>query len=285
MDLDSKIALAAAGVITATTLVGTLFLVSEHRLPAGASAHSATSARPFVVTPLELIARDGVLRLRGEVADLDSKLRLLRPAQLLWGKAHVIDELRISPAQPAFWWHDRPINVLARLKALDTFDVQLDRNGIRLAGVASNAAQLSRIAGQAGDWFAPGLSVDNQIILDVRNDVLPLADNVFLNETIEFDTGSANVQARWHERLQEIAIFLVEDGRPVTVLGHTDRTGDAAANLTLSQARADTVRMLLIAYGVPAGQLKSIGMGDQQPIADNASETGRQHNRRIEFAS
>jgi K(+)-stimulated pyrophosphate-energized sodium pump len=63
--------------------------------------------------------------------------------------------------------------------------------------------------------------------------------------------------------------------------GYTDNTGDAAANMRLSQARADSVRAELIQLGVGADRLEAQGYGDQHPVADNSTEEGRQKNRRI----
>ena len=62
--------------------------------------------------------------------------------------------------------------------------------------------------------------------------------------------------------------------------GHTDSSGDATANLGLSQRRAIAVRRELIARGVPPTALKSVGYGAEQPIADNETEDGRAKNRR-----
>ena len=62
--------------------------------------------------------------------------------------------------------------------------------------------------------------------------------------------------------------------------GHTDSSGDATANLGLSQKRAVAVRRELIARGVPAAALRAVGHGADVPVADNASEDGRAKNRR-----
>ena len=65
--------------------------------------------------------------------------------------------------------------------------------------------------------------------------------------------------------------------------GYTDNTGDATANLELSQQRADAVRDYLMEQGIDGGRLVATGYGDANPIGDNDTEAGREENRRTEF--
>ena len=65
--------------------------------------------------------------------------------------------------------------------------------------------------------------------------------------------------------------------------GYTDNVGDAKANLRLSRARANSVKVFLVKRGVNAKRLIARGYGETKPIAPNTTEAGRQKNRRIEF--
>ncbi len=69
----------------------------------------------------------------------------------------------------------------------------------------------------------------------------------------------------------------------IEIGGHTDNTGDAAANVALSQARADAVRNALLKAGVDPANLVAKGYGSAQPVASNDLLEGRFRNRRIEY--
>ena len=67
------------------------------------------------------------------------------------------------------------------------------------------------------------------------------------------------------------------------IIGHTDKTADAAYNMKLSQERAQAMKEYLVAQGADPSKLMTKGMGESDPIADNSTEQGRFRNRRIEF--
>jgi outer membrane protein OmpA-like peptidoglycan-associated protein len=65
--------------------------------------------------------------------------------------------------------------------------------------------------------------------------------------------------------------------------GYTDNVGDPAANLHLSQQRADTTAQAIVANGISASRLSAEGFGEQYPVGSNDNEEGRQRNRRIDL--
>jgi len=71
--------------------------------------------------------------------------------------------------------------------------------------------------------------------------------------------------------------------RAVVVEGHTDSQGSDSYNQTLSQNRADSVKVFLLEQGVAASRITSIGKGETSPIASNDTSSGRQLNRRVEI--
>jgi OOP family OmpA-OmpF porin len=72
-------------------------------------------------------------------------------------------------------------------------------------------------------------------------------------------------------------------GSVIEISGHTDNVGEEAANVQLSQERANSVRQFLIDQGVDANALTTAGYGSSKPVANNDSFDGRFKNRRIEF--
>jgi outer membrane protein OmpA-like peptidoglycan-associated protein/uncharacterized protein YidB (DUF937 family) len=103
---------------------------------------------------------------------------------------------------------------------------------------------------------------------------------------INFPTASAQIPPESTEYLNMAAAAIknAPAGTVIEIDGHTDNTGDASANLQLSQQRADAVRDYLVGQGVSATSLITKGFGDTKPIASNDSEEGKFRNRRIEFA-
>jgi outer membrane protein OmpA-like peptidoglycan-associated protein len=70
----------------------------------------------------------------------------------------------------------------------------------------------------------------------------------------------------------------------LVIVGHTDSQGSEAFNRNLSEQRANAVRSLIVANGVPAAHVQTQGAGESQPVADNNTASGRALNRRVEIA-
>ncbi|MFP2912449.1 OmpA family protein [Pyxidicoccus sp. 3LFB2] len=110
-------------------------------------------------------------------------------------------------------------------------------------------------------------------------------DRLELRERIAFDSGTATLQARSFPLLDNVARVLLAHPElsPVLVESHTDNRGDAEANRTLSQARAEAVRDYLVAQGVSARRLEARGHGPDRPVTSNETSQGREANRRVDL--
>jgi len=83
--------------------------------------------------------------------------------------------------------------------------------------------------------------------------------------------------------IQKLADFLQKHPeRRILIEGHTDNIGSTASNEVLSRRRADAVNAALVGMGVAAQRADTVGYGAQYPIADNATDTNRALNRRVE---
>ncbi len=104
-------------------------------------------------------------------------------------------------------------------------------------------------------------------------------------EKVYFDTNKATIQQRSFALLDDVAAVLGRHPEITKVLveGHTDSTGAADYNMSLSDARAKAVKEYLVGKGVAAERLDAQGFGQTKPIADNKTKAGRDENRRVEF--
>ncbi len=112
---------------------------------------------------------------------------------------------------------------------------------------------------------------------DARGEVFSLAGDAFAS-------GKAALTPSAAASLTTLAAYLqAGPSVGVKIEGHTDNQGNPAANLALSQRRADAVREALVAAGVPRARVQAAGRGQLQAVADNATSAGRAKNRRVEI--
>jgi outer membrane protein OmpA-like peptidoglycan-associated protein len=113
--------------------------------------------------------------------------------------------------------------------------------------------------------------VGNQIILNMPSN-------------ITFQTDSATVNSAFNDTLVSVGLVLKKFNKTIVdVTGHTDNTGSDAHNQDLSQRRAVAVATILANQGVDQRRFYIEGKGESDPIASNATESGRSQNRRVEI--
>jgi outer membrane protein OmpA-like peptidoglycan-associated protein len=102
---------------------------------------------------------------------------------------------------------------------------------------------------------------------------------------LEFQTGSSRFTPASASELREIAdVLKAHPEARADVNGYTDDSGDDAANLRLSEARANATMNQLASLGVDRSRMSAQGYGESHPVADNATAEGRQRNRRVEIS-
>ena len=115
------------------------------------------------------------------------------------------------------------------------------------------------------------VNTGNQLIVTLPQDIL-------------FATDSASLTGALQNDLRAVAASLNNyPNTTVNVIGHTDNVGEAAYNQSLSERRAQAVSSVLINAGVSPSRIRSIGRGENQPVASNLDASGRQQNRRVEI--
>ena len=109
-------------------------------------------------------------------------------------------------------------------------------------------------------------------------------DQIEIQEAVEFETNSDEIEDDSFELLNQVAGVLTTASyiTRVRVEGHTDDRGSAESNLDLSERRANAIRDYLVAAGVTQ-TIDATGFGEEQPVADNETSSGRRQNRRVEF--
>ncbi len=114
-------------------------------------------------------------------------------------------------------------------------------------------------------------TADNRLKLDIPSD-------------ISFDTNRADIRPNFRAILDKFAASLIENpATRITIIGHTDNTGNDAINDPLSLERAARTRDYLTARGIAPARLNVDGRGSHEPVASNDTSAGRAQNRRVEI--
>ncbi|MDN5787495.1 OmpA family protein [Pseudorhodobacter sp.] len=145
--------------------------------------------------------------------------------------------------------------------------------GAGIGGIigASLDQQARDLRGSLGDDRIGVTNTGSELVVNLPQDIL-------------FATDSANLTGTLTRDLQAVSRNLLNyPDSTIQVVGHTDNTGAAAYNQSLSQRRAGAVAGVLQANGVPAGRIVAFGRGEDQPIASNLTVAGRAQNRRVEI--
>ncbi len=143
-----------------------------------------------------------------------------------------------------------------------------------IAASASPVSPNVTVADQPGTTFTAALggASSNDAATFPGPRTIPFVKNV---------VGSAwdNEQTSYFLHLRDH--LLTHPGASITITGHSDADGDATANVRLSLLRAEQVKEALAKMGAPAAAIHTIGMGAEQPIADNITSKGKAQNRRV----
>lgn len=142
--------------------------------------------------------------------------------------------------------------------------------GLGAAGGANLDRQEAELRGQLGSNVGI-VNNGTSLVVTLPQDILFAVDSTALTGALQNDLFSVAASLNRYP------------DTTVNVIGHTDNTGAASYNQDLSQRRAQAVASVLINAGVTPQRIRSIGRGEDAPIASNLTPEGRQQNRRVEI--
>lgn len=265
------------------------FSLEARHLPAP-EADAATRAAPEVTLTL---SPDGLVTIGGRLPDARIRDAVRAFAASRFGASAVEMATRLDDALPSGW----AIRVLTALEALAELhhgDVRVTEDAIDIEGVSGNPDAASQVQQVLTQQLGAEARFDTEVRYDEALDPLanaPTPDvcearvqGILADTKITFDPGSAEINAQASAVIDRIAEALQDCGElPFEVAGYTDSQGRDETNLNLSQARAEAVINALLARRVLVASLVARGYGEENPIAGNDTEEGREANRRIEF--
>jgi OOP family OmpA-OmpF porin len=118
-------------------------------------------------------------------------------------------------------------------------------------------------------------------LVDGSNSDLP---KTFVFDNLNFDSATTNLTPQSHQTVDDLVTILKAcPDAQVQLAGHTDNTGEPAANQTLSTDRAIAIKDMLVAGGIGPDRISTIGYGQDRPISSNDTDEGKARNRRTEL--
>ena len=243
---------------------------------AGAAAAQNTAPAPAAPQPGQVLAS-------GTVPDEATKAAVLAKLRELYGAERVVDQIAIGPVvMPANWNGYVQKLITPDLRQISRGQLKIDGSNVSLRGEVANEALRQRIASNVATNLNPTYTVNNGLRIAAAEQAL--LDDTLANRTVEFDSGKATLTPTGRVILDEMVTAMLKlKGRRIEIIGHTDSAGLRASNVSLSQARAATVKTYLAAHGIAEDNLTASGQGPDRPIASNDTAEGRARNRRIEF--
>ncbi|MBN9021479.1 MAG: OmpA family protein [Rhizobiales bacterium] len=264
---------------------------NSRTLPASLELSHA-SITPPQTSPYVLSARrDGnKVILAGYAPSQSDKADLIETAQRLFGDVEVEDDIAFGSGAP-------PDFATAAAVAMDAAArlaggrAEMTDTRIKVKGEVFFDHAMHAIETAATEAVPDGYSLDLTIMTRQIGQPLDPAQcrdrlqSDLKTGRIEFDGGKATLLESSLSLLDRVAGTLLRCGDAgIEVAAHADSDGSAEQNRTLTQARAETVVDYLVDAGVKRERLTAMGYGEDNPIADNATEEGKRANRRIEFA-
>jgi len=236
---------------------------------------------------------EGDVQLRGRINSEIARTTADSFARAAFGSATVRTTARVDDTLPANW-SSRVLAGLEALSRLSNGAVTVTPDALTISGNTGNQNASSEIAGLLAEKLGDSEHFEIEIAYQEKLDPLlgiPTPEQceaqiveIIGDRKITFEPGSATLDLATQDIMDEIAELLQLCGDiPLVIAGHTDSQGREVMNQQLSQDRAQAVVDALRQRRVLTASYEVRGYGEEQPIASNDTEEGREANRRIEF--
>jgi outer membrane protein OmpA-like peptidoglycan-associated protein len=159
-----------------------------------------------------------------------------------------------------------------------------DQKATQAQTAAQSASTAAQTADRKADTANQGVQQANNRITTLEGRVANLGDTYAESqkETVTFKFNSSVLDAAGKAALDRIATGVGTSGYMVELQGYTDSRGSEQYNIGLSQRRAEAVERYLVGKKIPLYRISIVGLGKDDPVADNKNEQGRAQNRRVE---
>jgi len=163
-----------------------------------------------------------------------------------------------------------------------------DQKATAAQKTADGATTAAQAADRKADTANQGVQTANNRIntLETRVNSINFNDTYTESEkqAVIFTVNSANLNDQAKSTLDRLANTSsgLKTGYMLEIQGFTDSTGSEQYNVGLSQRRAQSVERYLVSKGVPLYRISIVGLGEDNPVADNKTSQGRSQNRRVE---
>lgn len=270
----------------AALLVLIVLAIATHD-DSGSSGGDSTTTLPTVPAgTLRVHVAAGSITLDGPVRDANEKSSIEEAASERFDNDNVVSNLEVqSAADSAAWLADVMPKLPRKGSGFGPVDVAVTKTAVTVSGRVPTAAAGNALLEAVADASGRKVTDKLEIVREGAGAVLQKnIDDAVDGRPIAFETGSAAITKAGQTVLVALVPPLKAAGTQTVVIGgYTDNVGDAKANLKLSKARANSVKVFLVKRGVNAKRLIVKGNGEAKPIAPNSTEAGRRKNRRIEF--
>lgn len=254
---------------------------------------------PYVISAAK--DKDGKVKIDGYVSSKAEHDKLISKARDIFGTNNIVDNLQESAGAPTLWQESSAFG-LEKLGMLEYGVFKITDQNFKLEGYITELTQkenlLKELDAGLNNAYNGSYNIESrpkpEPVVQVAPPIKtpePLAiscqtqfQRLMTNEKIHFEYGKDNIDPSSHELLKQLISISKEcPDDTIIIKGYTDSDGNGAYNKGLSQRRADAVRSYLIKNGIESEKLEAIGYGEANPIADNATNKGKEKNRRIEF--